>query len=129
MKQEIQAPTVPEPGAAYSQGIAAEGKKQIFISGQVPVDADGELVGEDDMKEQTRQVFENLQSQLRATAADFSDLVKLTIFVTDMSRFGEFSEVRSEFLQKPFPAASAIEVSALASPDWLVEVEAYAVLD
>jgi reactive intermediate/imine deaminase len=129
MKERIQASTVPEPGAAYSQGIAARGETLIFISGQVPVDANGDLVGTDDMRAQALQVFENLQSQLRAAGADFDDVVKLTIFVTDMNRFGEFSEVRSDFLEEPFPAASAIEVSALASPDWLVEVEAYAVVE
>lgn len=129
MKEQIQASTVPEPGAAYSQGIMAQGEKQIFISGQVPVDANSELVGRDDMRKQARQVFENLQSQLRAAEADFSDVVKLTIFVTDMGRFGEFSEVRSDFLEEPFPAASAIEVSSLVDSRWLVEVEAYAVVD
>ncbi|MFO7946818.1 MAG: RidA family protein [Armatimonadota bacterium] len=129
MKQQIQAATVPEPGAAYSQGVLAEGSQLLYISGQVPVDENGDLVGAGDMTAQARQVFENLQAQLCAAGADFSHVVKLTIFVTDMDRFGEFSEVRSEYLQPPFPAASAVKVAGLVDPEWLVEVEAYAVLD
>ncbi|MFP3904858.1 MAG: RidA family protein [Armatimonadota bacterium] len=129
MKQQIQASTVPKPGAAYSQGILAEGSQLLYISGQVPVDENGELVGAGDMKAQARQVFENLQAQLCAAGADFSHLVKLTIFVTDMDRFGEFSEVRSEYLRPPFPAASAVKVAGLVDSNWLVEVEAYAVVE
>ena len=128
MKEKVQASTVPEPAAAYSQGIIAEGRRILFISGQVPVDANGDLVGRDDMRKQARQVFENLQSQLRAAGADMGDVAKLTIFVTDMSQFSVVSEVRSDYVEPEYPAASTIEVSSLADPDWLLEIEAYAVL-
>lgn len=128
-KKAIQSNRVPRPAAEYSQGILAEGKRHLFISGQVPLDEQGNLVGKGDMAAQTRQVFVNLQSQLAEAGADFANVVELTVFVTDMSRFGEFAAVRKEYLPAPYPAATSVGVASLVHPDWLVEVEAVAVLD
>ena len=128
-KSKIQSPRIPSPIASYSQGILAEGRKIFFISGQGPLDADGNLVGKGDMAAQTHQVFRNIRSQLEEAGADFSNVIKITIFLTEMDKFREFTRVREEYLKDPYPAASLFGVTRLVHPDWLVEVEAIALLD
>lgn len=128
MRQTIQSPDVPTPKTAYSQAIVTDGGRLLFISGQVPVDAAGQLVGPGDFRAQVHQVFRNLQANLAAAGASWTEVVKLTVFLTDMAHFPVFNEVRQEYLRPPFPTATTAAVSALVSPDWLVEIEALAVL-
>lgn len=129
MRQIVQSPEVPTPRTAYSQAVLAEGSRVLYISGQVPVDREGQLVGPGDFRAQTHQVFSNLTAQLQAAGADWSQVVKLTVLMTDIANFPILNEVRQEYLQPPFPAATTAAVSALVSPDWLIEIEATAVLD
>jgi reactive intermediate/imine deaminase len=129
MRQIVQSPEVPTPKTAYSQAVLAEGSRVLYISGQVPVDRDGQLVGTGDFRAQTHQVFANLTAQLQAAGADWSQVVKLTVLMTDIANFPIFNEVRQEYLQAPFPAATTAAVSALVAPEWLIEIEATAVLD
>lgn len=129
MRQTIQAPDVPTPKTAYSQAMLVTGSRTLYLSGQVPVDAAGQLVGPGDFRAQVHQVFRNLQANLAAAGAAWTDVVKLTVLLTDMADFPIFNEVRQEYLQPPFPTATTAAVAALVSPDWLVEIEAIAVLD
>lgn len=132
MKREVvQSEHTVCPAAGFSQGIVVEGRRLYFISGQGPVDAEGQLVGKGDLEAQCHQVFRNLQAQLAAVGADFSHVVKFTFFLTEaaMGDFAVFRQVRLEYLESDYPAASAIGVACLASADWLVEIEAIAVLD
>ncbi|HCU37275.1 MAG TPA: reactive intermediate/imine deaminase [Armatimonadetes bacterium] len=130
-KEVIHADCMPKPMAQYSQSILAEGSRLLFISGIVPFDSEGQLVGPGDLEAQSRRVFENMKAQLAAAGADFSNVVKVTIFIkgSEMGNFATFSKVRGEYLVEPYPAASAIGVECLVSPGMLIEVEAYAVLD
>lgn len=99
----------------------------IFVSGQVPIDAGGNMVGEDDMGRQAEQTFENVRAVLEANGASMTDVVKLTVYLTDMGRLGEMSRVRRRYLPDgPAPASTAVEVSALAVAGMLIEVEAVA---
>ena len=100
----------------------------IFVSGQVAVNPAGEVVGKGDMKAQTRQVFENIATVLGAAGASLGDVVKITVFTTDMSRLGETHEVRAEVLPDPPPASTAVEIKSLVFPDLLVEIEAVAMI-
>lgn len=129
MRQIVQSPEVPAPKTAYSQSVLAEGSRVLYISGQVPVDWKGQLVGPGDFRAQTHQVFKNLTAQLKAAGADWSQVVKLTVLMTDIANFPIFNEVRQQYLQPPFPAATTAAVSALVAPEWLIEIEATAVLD
>jgi len=129
MRQTIQSPDVPTPKTAYSQAMLASGARMLFVSGQVPVDADGQPVGQGDFRAQVHQVFRNLQANLQAAGASWTDVVKLTVLMTDIAHFPIFNEVRQEYLQAPFPTATTAAVSALVMPDWLIEIEAIAVLD
>ncbi len=129
-KQAILATGYSQPAAAYSQAILTEGRATLYISGQGPVDKDGHLVGKGDLAAQSRQCFENIKAHLAVAGADFSNVVKFTIFIADdMANFAEFSSVRNEYIEPDFPAASAIGVTSLVNPDWLVEIEAIAVID
>jgi len=121
---------VAAPAGQYSQSVRIPlGESNlIIISGQVALDQHGSLVGEGDVTLQTRQVFENLKTTLEANGASFADVVKLNLYVTDISKRGEVAEVRKQYLTNEPPASTFVEVSRLASDDWLIEVEATAVV-
>ena len=108
-----------------SQGIQIG--DTVYTSGQVALDSDGKVVGDGDMKAQTRQALENVKSVLEAAGASMGDVVKITVYLTDMSRLMETHTVRAEFFPDPPPASTGIEVSALAFPGLLIEIEAIAV--
>ena len=128
-KSAVTARGVHQPTAPYSQAVDAQGRRTLYISGQVPEDADGNLVGKDDIRTQTVQVFENIKALLEATEGTIGNVVKVGIFVTDIRYRDTITEVRRQYLQDPFPAATMVEISGLVSPDWMVEIEAVAVLD
>ena len=99
----------------------------IYVSGQVAMDSDGNVVGGSDMKAQTRQALENVKSVLETAGASMGDVVKITVYLTDISRLRDTHEVRAQFFPDPPPASTGIEVSALAFPGLMVEIEAVAV--
>ena len=110
----------------YSHAVQAAGL--IFVSGQVPLDPDGSVVGPGDMAAQARQAFRNLGAVLEAAGATFADVVKLTYFVCDVGAVGAIRAVRDEFVDTSRPPASTlVEVSRLFRPELLIEIEAVAV--
>lgn len=112
----------------FSQAVRASGKDMVFVSGQVALDANGNVVGAGDMKAQAHQALLNLKAILAAGGATLADVVKLTVYVTDMSRFAEVQAVRGEFWAgMPLPASTALEVKQLIRKEFLVEIEAIAV--
>jgi reactive intermediate/imine deaminase len=114
------------PVNGYSHAVAFSGP-MIVISGQVPVDADGQLVGKDDPAGQIRQVFENLAGALAAAGGSMDQIVKLTVFLTDLSDLAEFRRIRDEYIRADQPPASSlVQVSGLVNPDFRVEIEALA---
>ncbi|MFI7001923.1 RidA family protein [Nocardia sp. NPDC050175] len=121
------------PGFGYAHAVTTS-NGLAYVSGQIAVDADGNLVGPDDLAAQTRQALTNLQNVLHALGTDWTNLVKLTWFVTDTSRLPDLRDVRDEFLRPalgdlPNPASSLIQVAGLFRPEFLVEVEAVVALD
>lgn len=129
-KQFINPKELSNPGT-YTHVVAAEGKRLIFISGQIALDAQGQLVGKGDLRAQTKQVFENLKIALASAGAGFSDIVKTTMFVVNYKAEMRpaLVEVRSQYLPKENPPASTlVGVTALAREDLLLEVEAIAVV-
>jgi len=100
----------------------------LFISGQVGTDADGNLIGKGDAAAQAEQIHANLRTILAANGGTLRDVVKLTAFVTDIADRAAMVDLRkSDFPENP-PASTLVEVSKLASPDWLVEIEAVAIV-
>ena len=100
----------------------------VFVSGVVPVDDDGALVGGDDVAAQARQVFANIGRVLAAAGAGFGDVVKVTVFLTDVDDRPAINPVRQEVFGSSRPASTLVEVSRLAIPGAKIEVEAVAVL-
>jgi enamine deaminase RidA (YjgF/YER057c/UK114 family) len=101
----------------------------VVISGQIALDAEGNVVGRGDAKAQTARVFANLEIALKAAGASLADLVKLTIYATDRAYLQDIRDVRRTFLGTPDPVTSTfVVVSGLALPELLVEIEAMAVV-
>jgi enamine deaminase RidA (YjgF/YER057c/UK114 family) len=118
----------PPPG--YTHVVEASGGRTVYLSGQVALDASGEVMGIGDLRAQTRQVFENLEVALGAVGAGFKDVVKLTYYVADPSwEGGALRSVRDEYVdtERP-PASTAVGVRRHFREELLVEVEAVAVL-
>ena len=119
-------------GSGYSHVVIAEGSKVIFISGQVPVNAQGEIVGKRDFQQQTTQVFENLKIALAAAGADFNDVVKMNYYIVNYKakkHLHIIRETRKKYLSAENPPASTwAGVQGLYHPDVRIEIEAIAVL-
>ena len=113
----------------FSQAWRVDGSQTVvFLSGQAPISAQGDLVGKGDFEAQTRQVFENLRSVLEQAGAGFDSIVKVTVYVTDTSRLRDYARVKAEYIPGPQPASTAIGVASLALEGMMIEVEATAVL-
>jgi 2-iminobutanoate/2-iminopropanoate deaminase len=106
----------------YSAAVGAGGF--VFVSGQVPLDPGGKIVGYTP-KDQTRKALENLRATLEAAGLTLADVVKTTVFLKDMDEFGAMNEVYAEFFAEPYPARSTVEVARLPK-DLHVEIEAVA---
>ena len=101
----------------------------IFVSGQAAVDDQGQVVGEGDFGAQARHAVGNLKRVLEAAGSSLEQVIKVTIFVTDMSHFPEVVELRREVFTPPYPADTICEVRALAYPELMFEIEAVALGD
>ncbi|MGW4660722.1 RidA family protein [Streptomyces sp. NPDC004279] len=124
----IPAPDGVAPATAYTHVVMGTGRF-VAISGQLALDEDGRLVGAGDPAAQARQVFENLRRCLAAAGATFDHVVKLTFFVTDMAHMPAIRAARAEHIPDDrLPAASAVQVAALVRPEFLMEIEASAVV-
>jgi len=114
----------------YSQIVEVNASRLIFMSGQTALDRDGDLIGKNDFAAQAAQVFENLGVALRDRGCDPSNLVKLTVFLTDMNNLASYREARNRFFASvappAAPAVTLVEVSQLYGPDFLIEIEAIA---
>ena len=121
--EEIHTDDAPAAIGPYSQGIV-DGDR-IFVSGQGPIDPDsGDIVGED-IREETERTLENVAAVLAAADSSLDDVVKSTVFVTDMSNYDAVNDVYTEYMSDPFPARSAVEVADL-PVDIGVEIEVIA---
>ena len=127
--------TVPEridPGWAWDDVLslsqAVKAGDWLYISGQVALDPGGNVVGRGDMRAQSQRVFENIEAILQQAGGALDNLVRITAYLTDMSRYPEYNEVRTKFLGARPPASTTIQVSGLAFEGLLVEVDAVAQL-
>ena len=114
---------------SFAQGIAVRAGRTVYVSGKVGVDESGKIVGTDDLAAQTRQTFANIQATLSEAGASLSDVVKITTFIVPMERYQEFARVRAEVFGESVPASSTVGVASLVSPEYLIEIEAIAVVD
>ena len=128
MAQAFNIPGRPEPFGVFSSAAWQPQGRVLHVSGHVAQDSEGNLVGEGDIKAQTRQVLENIQSVLASVGGLMSDIAKVTVFITDMSTLKGIHEVRAEFFERPYPASSLVQVSRLVRDEYMIEIEAVAVI-
>jgi enamine deaminase RidA (YjgF/YER057c/UK114 family) len=114
----------------YTHVVIAPDGRTVYIAGQVAFDSTGAVVGEGDFTAQAEQVYRNLERALQSVGGTMADLVKTTTFITDIKNLPSLREVRSRRLSKAQPPANTLlQVSSLARPDLLIEIEAVAVLN
>jgi 2-iminobutanoate/2-iminopropanoate deaminase len=123
-REEIRAPELSEPLSHYTDAVRLG--DLVFVSGCVPIDREGNVVGGDDVAAQARQTFENIGAVLRAAGTTFSEVAKVTVYLTDIDDRPLINPVREEFFGEARPASTLVEVSRLAIPGIKIEVEAVA---
>jgi reactive intermediate/imine deaminase len=119
-------PTGIHTATGYSHAVRAG--DTLYVSGQVPRDRDNRMVGAGDFEAQARQVYANLRRVLEAAGGGFENLVKVTAFLTDQGDFETWRRVREGVSSEPPPASTLVIVAGLSHPEYLIEVEAVAVL-
>jgi len=125
-REELRVPDLAEPISHYTDAVRAD--NLLFVSGVVPVDGEGRLVGGDDVGAQARQVLANLGVVLAAAGATFADVVKVTIYLTDIADRARINPARQEAFGDARPASTLVEVNALAVPGAKLEIEAVALI-
>lgn len=126
--RRINPPTLSAP-TGYTHVVEASGARTLYIAGQVAMDSTGRVVGVGNFRAQVEQVFANLQRALAAANATFDHVVKINVYVTDASQVAVLREVRGRYMRaEALPASTFVQVVALARPEWLVEIEAVAVV-
>ena len=124
-KEVISTPKVAKPTAPFS--MATKAGAMLFISGIVALDANGRLIGGEDIKMQTRQVLENINELLQAAGGTLSDVTKATVYLTDFANYAAMNEVYREYFAEAPPARATVRVD-LVDPHFLVEIDAIAVV-
>lgn len=125
-REEFRVEGMPEPISHYTDAVRAG--DLLFVSGIVPVDGEGGLVGGDDVVAQAAAVFDSMRVVLAAAGASPGDVVKVTVFLTDVDDRALVNPVREAFFGSSLPASTLVEISRLAIPGAKIEVEAVAVL-
>ncbi len=118
--------TQPDPYEPFLISQAIRAGNLVFLSGQAAISSAGEIVGIGDFDAQAEQTFKSLRDVLEAAGSSLGQVVKVTIFLTDMSNFPKIIHLRDKWFTKPYPADTIVEVSSLALPELLIEIEAVA---
>src|SRR5580704_18063839 len=115
---------------AYTQVVTVSGTgRQIFVAGQLARDPQGNCIGKGDMRAQIQQVGENIKACLEAAGATLADIVKTNTFVTDYEEFAKHPDMRMRYFGPATPTSTTVQISRLADPDAMIEIEAIAVID
>jgi 2-iminobutanoate/2-iminopropanoate deaminase len=129
MKTQITTEKLRQPNGHFSQATAIEARgKMVFISGMTSRTPDGTIAGVGDVEVQTRQVCENLKAAVEAAGGTLDDIVRVDVYVRNMEHFDIIHKVRRQYFQPPLPASTMVEVCKMTSPDYLIEINAIAVL-
>jgi 2-iminobutanoate/2-iminopropanoate deaminase len=129
MKKQITSDKIRQPTGHFSQATVIEARgKLVFISGMTSRRADGSIAGIGDIEAQTKQVCENLKSAVEAAGGNMDDIVRVDVYVRNMEHFDKIHKVRREYFKAPAPASTMVEICKMTSPDYLIEINAIAVL-
>jgi 2-iminobutanoate/2-iminopropanoate deaminase len=128
-KQQIVSKKLANPSGHFSHATMIEASgRLVFISGMVAKRADGSVAGPGDIEAQTRQVCENVKAAIEEAGGTMDDICRVDVYVRNMEHFDKIHKVRREFFKEPAPASTMVEVTKFTSPDWLIEMNAIAVV-
>jgi 2-iminobutanoate/2-iminopropanoate deaminase len=128
-KSEVTTAQLARPNGHFSQATVIEARgKLVFISGMTARQPDGSIAGVGDIEVQTRQVCENVKAAVEAAGGTLDDICRVDVYVRDIRDFPAIHRVRREYFRAPLPASTMVEVSNMVSPDYLIEINAIAVL-
>jgi enamine deaminase RidA (YjgF/YER057c/UK114 family) len=128
-KEQVTTGKVRSPSGHFSQAIAIEAKgKLVFLSGMTARRPDGTIAGIGDIEAQTRQVCENLKAAVEAAGGTLADICRVDVYVRNIEQFDAIHKVRREYFPPPAPASTMVEVTKMVSPDYLIEINAIAVV-
>jgi len=128
-KTQISSPKLRQPSGVFSHATTIEAKgRLVFISGMTARRPDGGIAGVGDISEQTRQVCENIKAAVEAAGGSMDDICRVDVYVRNMEHFDAIHKVRGQYFKPPLPASTMVEVTKMTSPDYLIEINAIAVL-
>src|SRR5688500_5776654 len=129
MKRQITTDRLRQPSGVFSHATTIEAKgRLVFISGMTARRADGTIAGIGDIEAQTRQVCENIKAAVEASGGTMDDICRVDVFVRNIEQFDKIHKVRREYFGSPPPASTMVEVTKMVSPDYLIEINAIAVV-
>lgn len=128
-KQQITSAKLRQPNGHFSQATAIEARgRLVFLSGMTSRRADGSIAGIGDVSEQTRQVCENLKAAIEEAGGTLDDICRVDVYVRNMEHFDAIHKVRREYFSGIAPASTMVEICKMTSPDYLIEINAIAVI-
>jgi 2-iminobutanoate/2-iminopropanoate deaminase len=128
-KMQITSPKLRAPSGHFSHATMAEARgRLVFISGMTARRADGSIAGVGDIDAQTRQVCENIKAAVEEAGGSMDDICRVDVFVRNMEHFDLIHKVRRDYFKPPAPASTMVEVCKMTSPDYLIEINAIAVI-
>jgi reactive intermediate/imine deaminase len=128
-KKQIVSDKIRQPSGHFSQATMVEAKgRMVFISGMTSRRPDGSIAGIGDIEAQTRQVCENLKAAVEAAGGTMDDICRVDVYVRNMEHFDAIHKVRREYFKAPAPASTMVEICKMTSPEYLIEINAIAVL-
>lgn len=128
-KTQVSTAALRNPNGGFSQATAIEATgRLVFVSGMTARRPDGSIAGVGDVREQTRQVCDNVRAAVEAAGGTLADVCRVDVYVRNMEDFAKIHEIRAQYFAEPLPASTMVEVSKLAHPDYLIEISAIAVI-
>lgn len=128
-KTQIVSPKIRQPSGHFSQATMIEARgRLVFISGMTARRADGSIAGIGDIEAQTRQVCENVKSAVEQAGGTMDDTCRVDVYVRNMEHFDQIHKVRREYFKPPAPASTMVEVCKMTSPEYLIEINAIAIV-
>jgi enamine deaminase RidA (YjgF/YER057c/UK114 family) len=128
-KREVTSDSIRKPIGVFSQATVADARgRLVFISGMTARCADGSIAGIGNIEVQTRQVCENIKAAVEGAGGTLDDVCRVDVFVRNMEHFDAIHKVRREYFKPPLPASTMVEVTKMVSPDYLIEINAIAVI-
>ena len=129
-KQQICSEKLRQPSGVFSHATAIEATgRLVFISGMTSRRADGTITGVGDIEAQTRQVCENVKAAIEAAGGTMDDICRVDVYIRNMEQFETIHNVRREYFREPLPASTMVEVVKMTHPDYLIEINAIAVIE